>query len=361
MSVGELAMVVLRRQFAKVLAHEPGTRLGEDPEALHDMRVAIRRMRVAFKLFAPYLPARSLVLRDELKWAGSALGEVRDLDVHLAGVLAWGRKLDAEDAEALTGLAAPLRTQRAAARRRMIRALDSRRFERLVERMTATLVRGPLRSGVSQRAAALAVGPELIERCYGRVLKSARRLKRSSPPERFHRLRIRFKALRYALEFHRELYGKAADEAIRALTGLQDVLGEHQDADVATQWLRTLVQQDGRSAFPADRVRRRHGRGAIRPAGPPSAAAVSRDLRPAPRKALATTGAGDGARAGAVSHVPHRRASPPGADATWRPRRRCRPPSLASCRGPARSSSTSEADAASQSGLLSSWHEARAW
>ena len=269
MSVGDLAMVVLRRQFAKVLAHEPGTRLGEDPEELHDMRVAIRRMRVAFKLFAPYLPARSLVLRDELKWAGSALGEVRDLDVHLAGVRAWARKLGPDDARALAGLAGPLETQRTSARRRMIRALDSRRFERLVERMTATLVRGPLRSGISHRAAALAIGPEIIEQSYGRVVKSARRLKRSSPPERFHRLRIRFKTLRYALEFHRELYGKPADEAIRALVGLQDLLGEHQDADVATQWLRTLVQNDGRrlpppTVFAAGMVAERYARRARR-------------------------------------------------------------------------------------------------
>src|ERR671910_779150 len=59
LSAGEVAFAILRRHFAATLAHEPGVRLGEDPEELHDMRVATRRLRAALKLYSDFLPKRS--------------------------------------------------------------------------------------------------------------------------------------------------------------------------------------------------------------------------------------------------------------------------------------------------------------
>ena len=84
--MGELAYAVLRRQLAVVRDKEPGTRLGEDPEELHDMRVATRRMRAALALFAGVLPVRAQVFREELGWLARMLGAVRDLDVQLEGL-----------------------------------------------------------------------------------------------------------------------------------------------------------------------------------------------------------------------------------------------------------------------------------
>src|SRR3712207_2014084 len=83
LSVGEVAFAILRRHFAEMLAHEPGVRLGEDPEDLHDMRVATRRLRAALKLYADALPKRAERYESDLRWVAGALGEVRDLDVHL--------------------------------------------------------------------------------------------------------------------------------------------------------------------------------------------------------------------------------------------------------------------------------------
>ena len=86
--MGELAFAVLRRQLAVLRAKEPGTRLGEDPEELHDMRVATRRLRAALSLFEGVLPVRAQVFREELGWLGRLLGAVRDLDVQLQGLAA---------------------------------------------------------------------------------------------------------------------------------------------------------------------------------------------------------------------------------------------------------------------------------
>src|SRR5690606_38574564 len=81
MSAAEAAYGVMRKHFATFLANEPGTRLGEDIEALHDMRVATRRIRAAMQAFRPWLPPRFERFRAELGWVARALGEVRDLDV----------------------------------------------------------------------------------------------------------------------------------------------------------------------------------------------------------------------------------------------------------------------------------------
>ena len=59
LSCGEVAFAILRRHFAAMVAHEPGVRLGEDPEELHDMRVATRRLRAALKLYSDALPKRA--------------------------------------------------------------------------------------------------------------------------------------------------------------------------------------------------------------------------------------------------------------------------------------------------------------
>ena len=69
-TLGELAFRVLRKDAAAMLAHEPGTRLGEDIEALHQMRVATRRMRAGLDMFADVLPVRAGRLRAELGWLG---------------------------------------------------------------------------------------------------------------------------------------------------------------------------------------------------------------------------------------------------------------------------------------------------
>ena len=138
-TMGELAYAVLRRQLAVLRAKEPGTRLGEDPEELHDMRVATRRLRAALDLFVEVLPVRARVFRTELGWLAAALGTVRDLDVQLDGlddmaetVAGWGDVFGSDDHDPLRDLSALLWSARDAARADMLAALDSVRWDRLL-------------------------------------------------------------------------------------------------------------------------------------------------------------------------------------------------------------------------------------
>ena len=243
--VGEVARAVLRKHFGAVLWHEPGTRLGEDPESLHDMRVATRRMRAALRLFREALPPRETErLRRELRELGQALGRVRDLDVQIEQVEAWRPALLTVPPAALEPLLARLRERRAAAREELIGWLDSPRCRRLFASLRARLGRVPARragGGEPIRSA----GPRLIRRARRRVLEQGRGLTPASPPADLHRLRILGKRLRYALEFLEPVYGPPARPLIRALVEVQDILGLYQDAQVAMAALPALAREPG--------------------------------------------------------------------------------------------------------------------
>lgn len=249
-SVGEVAFSVLRENFAALLRKEGGTRLGEDPEDAHDMRVATRRMRAAIALFQDVLPVRMARLHDELGWVASIVGEVRDLDVQLEQLETLARAEGAER-EALVSLTGVLSARRDAARARMLESLDSPRYGRVVKTCSSMLRYGPLRGSASSRAPAVTVAPALIEERYRKMRKSGRRIGRASTPMEYHRLRIRTKRLRYALEFLAPIYGETARTLIRRTVKLQDLLGGYQDAEVAMARLRALVAEEGSSLPPA--------------------------------------------------------------------------------------------------------------
>ena len=249
-SVGEVALAVLRRQLVELLAHEPGARLGEGAEEIHDMRVAIRRMRAAMALFGDALPESARPLRRELKWVARTLGEVRDVDVQLRQVASWARELPAEDRAALDPVMKSLRNRRTLARRRLLRALDSARYGHLVASLTTMIEQPPSGTSVSRIPVALA-GPRLVRRRYRTLRKAAAAVGKRSPPQDLHRLRIRGKRLRYAIEFLQPVYGKPAVRLIARLKAVQDVLGLHQDAQVAMEHFRQMAV-DQSHALPSD-------------------------------------------------------------------------------------------------------------
>lgn len=243
--IGTVAVAVLRRHFAALLAKEPGTRLGDETEQLHDMRVASRRLRAALSLFTEFLPAGANHMREELGWLGRALGAVRDLDVQLEQLDAWLAEVSDEDREPLDALRAVLDQQRAVARAAMLEALDSRRYEAFVKDF-ARYLRGPRpRSSSAGRVPARAVAPDLIENRFERLRKSAERIGPDSEPADYHHVRIRGKRLRYALEFLSDVYPGRTEPLLKRLVALQDVLGLHQDADVAITRLRRLAADRG--------------------------------------------------------------------------------------------------------------------
>ena len=258
MSLGEVAFAVLRAQFARMRAYEPGTRLGDGPEELHDMRVPTRRMRAAIKVFRGALPERAGWFEEELRWVVRALGDVRDLDVQIERFQAWKRVADEEDSRFLEKILTITRKRRAEARKNMLEVLDSERYERLESSFGEMLSRGPgtgleLEQANGREMAGepvTAVAPALISRRYRKWRKAAKRLDENSSPEDFHDARKKGKRLRYTLEFVSEVYGKPAQKLIKPLKALQDDLGDHQDAIVAAGYLKELGTTTGGTRVP---------------------------------------------------------------------------------------------------------------
>jgi triphosphatase len=233
MSAGEVAYAILRRHFAAMMTHEPGVRLGEDPEELHDMRVATRRLRAALKLYARVLPKRAERYERDLRHVARALGDVRDLDVHLERLSG-----DApNNAETFEEVVAVLEERRVEARRRMLEVLDSNRYVRFVADFSGTLRRG---RSPAPADPIVKVAPDLVRRRYKKLRKGVEALDEDSPPEDFHDLRKKGKRLRYALEPLQGIYGKPSEKMVELLKTVQDDLGDHQDLIVAAGLMQEL-------------------------------------------------------------------------------------------------------------------------
>jgi CHAD domain-containing protein len=238
-SMGDLAFAVMREHFAVFLSREPGSRLGEDIEDVHRMRVATRRLRAAMSLFRDYLPEVAPSLRNELRWVGRALGGVRDLDVQLERIREWHADGMSLYPDALRGLESLLRDERERARAHLLQTLDQERYERFVADYSAMLRAGPGSSPAATRRARSEM-PNLIQKRYVKVRAAGDAIDDDSPAEALHELRIRCKRLRYALEFSTGLYPKAVRNYLSRLIELLDLLGSHQDAHVAIQQMRGL-------------------------------------------------------------------------------------------------------------------------
>lgn len=207
-----------------------------DAEGVHQMRVALRRLRSALSLFAvPFRPALA-PLEEEVRWIGNMLGRARDLDVLLDEVFKPAAEAHGSDAR-LRALAELARERHVSAWDDLLAALGSERFRQLVfEASAATLTRPWAQASVGGGEALLPADQFARERLaarYDRVRKIGKRIGKLDEEER-HGLRIKLKKLRYAVDFFASLWPKRRTEAFRERLGaLQDVLGEMNDAAVA--------------------------------------------------------------------------------------------------------------------------------
>lgn len=250
MTAAQAGYAIMRRQFSIFLANEGSTRWGDDIEGLHDMRVAARRLRAAMSAFRPYLPPATERHRMELGWIAAALGEVRDLDVQIERMAEWRGSLPDSNGHALDSVEAIFVGRRNAARKRMLRALDSRRYDVFVDRFARFLRAGPPRSFAHGAMPIGEVAPLVVGKRYRQFRKQGDKITPASPPHEYHELRILGKKLRYALEFVAPVYGEPLLEFSRGVTAIQDILGLHQDADVAVGMLEEMARSDGRRLGP---------------------------------------------------------------------------------------------------------------
>jgi len=230
-SARAVAIAELRRLLAAWRRHEPGARLGEDPEELHQLRVTARRIDATLGLFKRQLPAALVRARKPTKAVLRSLGAARDLDVQLSELAHYCAALTAEERAAAEPLRTLLESERARARARMVRGLDAEPTRRWLE--TLSQATGAENGAANGADPAMVVMPDRVRRRFRKLRKSVRKLRPKSSMEDYHLVRRRAKQLRYATECGAVMFGRPADEMLKALRRLQDKLGAHQDACMA--------------------------------------------------------------------------------------------------------------------------------
>ncbi len=243
------AAAVLSRMLEIADDNLPGTIADTDSEFLHDYRVSVRRSRAVLRELKGVFPPGELgELRAELRWLQQVTGPSRDLDVYVLEFDATRALVPGEERAELEPLRAVLGGRRLVARRQMVQELRSPRAVGARARWGSMLERLVALPGEDRPDATAPIG-ELaaarIRRVYRRMVRMGRAIGPDSPAEEYHELRKQGKELRYLLE----LLGVPLFDAgvvkpmIRALKGLQDVLGRHQDREVQTATLRALADE----------------------------------------------------------------------------------------------------------------------
>jgi len=239
----------LAAAVTELVRHDPGIRIGETPESLHQARVATRRLRSNLGTFQSLLDGHwAAELRDELRWLGDVLGGVRDTDVLLARLEAKAATLDPDDQPAALRLLDTLRAERERRRTLLLEALRSERYVTLLER----LVQGSRRPRLLLRIDDeddRTILRDLVRKPWSRLRDAAAALGDDSSDQELHALRIRAKRARYAAEAVAPGLGKPARTFARVIAGVQEGLGDHQDAVLAAEWLRRNAAATGDEAI----------------------------------------------------------------------------------------------------------------
>jgi CHAD domain-containing protein len=231
-----------------LISQDPGVRLGDDPEFVHQARVAVRRLRSDLDSFAGVLdPAWVSHTRGELKWLAGPLGEVRDADVLAQRLAAHGRQAAAADAAAFDTLAALLADQRSAALRRLRAALASARYIQLLRNLDHAVTAPPL----APAGPAAPTPATVVWDRWRKLRRAVERLDDAPSDDALHAIRIRAKQVRYAADAAIPAVGEPARRLATGLATIQTVLGDYHDAVVAEAWFRAASASSIDAAFAA--------------------------------------------------------------------------------------------------------------
>jgi CHAD domain-containing protein len=240
-TMGEVVQAAVGNALARIVAHDPGVRLGDDPEDVHQARVGTRRLRSDLRTFRPLLDADWVAgLREEAGWYAALLGDVRDSEVLMERLEHQGATLPKEDAAAVTTIVRRLARDREAARVRLLEGMDSPRYVALLDRLTEAASQPEFAEGDGPRQAAADALPALVRRPWRRLAKAVKALPEVPADEQLHAVRILAKHTRYAAEAAAPVVGKPATAFAKQIAAVQTVLGDHQDACVMEDWLRQV-------------------------------------------------------------------------------------------------------------------------
>ncbi len=248
-TAGEAFLRILEHCRSHILANLPAVLQSHEVEGVHQLRVALRRLRVALLAFGADFRTPELdALRLRAKVLAAGLGPARDMDVFLDELMAPAQA-DAGLPEAFALLRARAAARREAAWQSAVTTASSLAFHSFVHDLTQAIShRAWYAQGADEDRLSRFDQPvrlladRQLAHYFRKAKKRARKLQNLNEAER-HQLRIALKKLRYTLEFFSSLYDpKMVKPFVRRLSLMQDVLGSLQDLAVARRILNDLVE-----------------------------------------------------------------------------------------------------------------------
>ncbi len=231
----------------EALKNNQAAALKGEAEAMHQLRVASRRLRASIQMFENILYAAQVrIYRRDLKWIARQAGAVRDCDIKTKLVRERVQKIDPELAKSIDPIVQALELQRKAEHAALCESLNSKRYTALLAKLGAP----SLRKASAQRKLGL-VANEVLDPIVEDTLNRGKKLDKDFPARHFHKLRVRIKRLRYALEMLSTLGAKQHKKTLARLEALQDRLGEYNDTNVTAAWLMSYTDDH---AMPARTV-----------------------------------------------------------------------------------------------------------
>ena len=249
---------VVGATLAHFLANLASLRESDDPEAIHQLRVALRRMRSALGVFNRHFSCPEFdAFRAEAKRIATALGPARECDA-FSDLLAAGPRRVSADGSVFAGIDAALSQRRQTLYTEARDLIDAKETAAFALKLQAFLSRRGWRNAANERSSSLAApvtqfSSQTLERLRKRVVKRGRKLV-SLPDNERHQVRIALKNLRYTVEFFGGLYGDSRNyrSYVRVVSRLQDILGAHNDAAGAQSLLDALgARAEADTAFAA--------------------------------------------------------------------------------------------------------------
>jgi CHAD domain-containing protein len=224
----------------------PGVLSDIDTEFVHQARVATRRMRSLIQLFGGAIPEKTgSYFAEELLWLGSLFGGVRDLDVFLLNLPRFKQAVEIAPQRCINTIMQHLAEERLALFADLKAGLSSARWRLLHSRLLAFSGRTPAKNPSTPLASALvnAVAPPIITVRFDAVIAQGSRVVAKPDLKNFHKLRIQFKKLRYALEFVSPAYGNLLHPLIEEVVKIQDCLGDLQDTVFTREFIDRLLKR----------------------------------------------------------------------------------------------------------------------
>ncbi len=233
-TAGEALLAYVKAQYDVLVRQDLAIR-GDQPDGVHQMRIAARRLRAALRVYRRLLPDTER-LRADLQWLGRRLADARDLEVQEQHLIS---AVDALPTELVVGPVSARLTRHfspaaAAAREAVTTTLADKRYRRVLDGL-ARLLSDPELPPRASRPAAKEL-PKHLRRAY-------RTTKRRLASDTLHRARKAGKRYRYGLEVAEPAVGKPVRKARKLAKDFTKVLGEHQDGTIVQPVLRDLGMQ----------------------------------------------------------------------------------------------------------------------